>query len=375
MEKDSNKEKVRSSRFSRFVGIFVRIVAVVSFLVYALSILAFYMSPAVIGPLSILGLFYWPALILYLVSAIFLILRKEWKWLLIYSLGLFLSVGNITSLFSFGIGVNTSANASFSIYTNNVHLLGYYDGKDSKVNREKYLQNIFNSNADIICLQECYWKEGSGSFFFWKNEEKLSGYNVCERATHTLSDGSHFGVILMTKFPIRFQGTVPFENDVNNFAIYADIETPNGMIRVYSVHLQSFRLKERHLKLFDEEIGVGEIQNNSKPLFVQLYRATLKRSKQVERLSKSIEESPYPVFVCGDFNDVPSSNSYFRLTRALQDAFLASNDGVGATYNGPFPGMRIDYILHDEKFGVNTFEKIEIPFGDHDALFAEFGLK
>ncbi len=369
------EEEKKKRSWSKIVKFSFRFFSFCVILVYVISILAFYFPPSKLGPLSILGLFYWPILVLLLFSVLILLLRREWKWLIMHFLVFLASLGNISSFFSFGLGKEDGLNKKISIYTHNVHLMGYYDGKSSEKNRDIVLSAIGSKNPDIICLQECYWNDEENSFFHWSQELSLREYHACERVTHTLSDGSHFGVVILSKFPIRFKGTVPFDNDVNNFAVYADIETTAGMVRVFSVHFQSFRLKERDLKLFDENIAVDEIQNNSLPLLVQLYRANLKREKQVDRLVRSMEDCDYPIIVCGDFNDSPSSHAYYTLTSKLDDVFNKSNLGVGATYNGPLPGMRIDYILSDKKFGVESCEKIEINSSDHDALFAIIGLK
>ncbi len=368
-------EDEKKKSWSKIVKFIFRFFSFCVILVYVTSILAFYFPASKLGPLSILGLFYWPILVLFLFSVLILLLRREWRWLLIHLLVFLASLGNISSFFSFGLSKEEGLSKKISIYTHNVHLMGYYDGKSNEKNKEIVLNSIANKNPDVICLQECYWNDEEFSFFHWNQEPRLKEYNACERVTHTLSDGSHFGVVILSKFPIKFKGTVPFDNDVNNFAVYADLETPLGIVRVFSVHFQSFRLKERDLKLFDEDIAVDEIQNNSLPLLVQLYRANLKREKQVGRLMRSMEECEYPILVCGDFNDSPSSNAYYTLTRKLNDVFNKSNFGVGATYNGPLPGMRIDYILCDQKFGVESCERIEVNSSDHDALFATIGLK
>jgi endonuclease/exonuclease/phosphatase family metal-dependent hydrolase len=365
----------KKSFWSRVIKFSIRFFSFCILMLYLASIVAFYLPPSSVGPLSVLALFYWPLLLLFLFSVLLLLLRREWKWLALHALIFLASIGNVSSLFSFGIGKEEGLKKYISVYTQNVHLMGYYDGKLSEKNKEIILSSIESKNPDVICLQECYWNEQENSFFHWGQDVRLKDYFPCERVTHTLSDGSHFGVVILSKFPIRFKGTVPFENDVNNFAVYADVDTPLGLVRFYSVHFQSFRLKDSELKLFDENLAVDEIQNNSLPLLVQLYRANLKREKQVDRLMQSMNDCQYPVVLCGDFNDSPSSNTYYKLTRHLNDSYSEANIGVGATYNGPLPGMRIDYILHDERLAVSTCEKLEVNSSDHDALLAIVGLK
>jgi endonuclease/exonuclease/phosphatase family metal-dependent hydrolase len=78
-----------------------------------------------------------------------------------------------------------------------------------------------------------------------------------------------------------------------------------------------------------------------------------------------IEQSPYPVIICGDFNDTPSSYTYHQLSEGLIDAFKESGNGIGHTYGGALPSFRIDYILHDERFKSTRFNTIRSKFSDH----------
>ena len=360
---------------SKIIKYGFRIYASCIFLLYFSALVAYYFPSSYTGPLSIASLFYWPILVLFSISMVVFLFLREWKWLIAHGILFLMSLGSFSSFFSFGLGASASLKNEITIYTHNVHLMGYYDGKLSYQNKERIMREIDQRKPDVICLQECFWNEEENSFFHWSQEPRLKAYSACERVTHKLSDNSHFGVVILSKYPIKYKGTIPFDNDVNNFAVYADLDTPNGILRVYSVHLQSFRLKEKELKMFDENLDVDEIQINSKPLLVQLYRSNLKREKQVDRLTKSIAESPYPVVVCGDFNDCPNSNTYYRMTKDLNDAYVLSNFGIGATYNGLLLGMRIDYCLTDKRLQVKSCERIEVNSSDHDALFATVGVQ
>ena len=152
------------------------------------------------------------------------------------------------------------------------------------------------------------------------------------------------------------RGQVPFENEVNNFCIYVDVLVGIDTIRIYNAHLQSFRLKKKSLELFDEKIDMNEIQNESKPLLVQLYRSSLKRSKQVDVLAAHIESCRFKVILAGDFNDTPISYTYNRLTRILTDGFKEGGSGIGTTYKGPLFGLRIDYIMHSKGLSVRNYK-------------------
>jgi endonuclease/exonuclease/phosphatase family metal-dependent hydrolase len=98
--------------------------------------------------------------------------------------------------------------------------------------------------------------------------------------------------------------------------------------------------------------------------------ALKKRAKQVEIVTNHILNSPYPVIVCGDFNDSPISYNYRQMRRNLNDAFIEAGAGVGHTYKGFFPSFRIDYILYNQEFKATSYSSPRIVFSDHYPVVA-----
>ena len=91
----------------------------------------------------------------------------------------------------------------------------------------------------------------------------------------------------------------------------------------------------------------------------RLKRAFIKRAGQAESIAAHIASSPYPVIVCGDFNDAPVSYSYKTISSGLQDAYIESGTGFGKSFSNPFPIPRIDYILHSPTFNAWEFEVLK----------------
>ena len=104
----------------------------------------------------------------------------------------------------------------------------------------------------------------------------------------------------------------------------------------------------------------------------RLLKAAISRTEQSDRIAQEITESPYPIILCGDFNDTPVSYAYHTLSAELEDAFIDKGTGIGNTYIGAFPSFRIDYILHSESLETAAFRVLPEKYSDHHAVVAEF---
>ncbi len=98
-------------------------------------------------------------------------------------------------------------------------------------------------------------------------------------------------------------------------------------------------------------------------------------------LPDKIKQSPFPVLLCGDMNDVPNSYAYRTLRGNRKDAFLEKGFGIGKTYTsatsrflGKLPTLRIDYIFADPGIETTQFTQVNKKLSDHQALIADFKL-
>ena len=83
---------------------------------------------------------------------------------------------------------------------------------------------------------------------------------------------------------------------------------------------------------------------------------------------KKYETIPYPIIVCGDFNDTPVSYTYNKIKGNLMDSFTISGVGIGDSYV-KIPMFRIDYIMYDKNSTVIIIHNQEKIF-----LFMQFKL-
>src|SRR5690606_3320508 len=95
------------------------------------------------------------------------------------------------------------------------------------------------------------------------------------------------------------------------------------------------------------------------------------RASQVKILSEHIQNSPYPVILAGDFNDVPYSYTYFTLRSILRNAFEEAGRGFGFTYNQVLFFLRIDNIFFGEGLEAKVFKTHrEVDYSDHYPISA-----
>ena len=107
-----------------------------------------------------------------------------------------------------------------------------------------------------------------------------------------------------------------------------------------------------------------------KTMFGRYGRSNKVRTEQATDILAAMQQSPHPVILGGDFNDVPTSYLYQQFRQQVQDAHLEGTWGLGTTYESLLPGLRIDYVMPDYSFHVHDFERIPCPFSDHHAVRA-----
>jgi endonuclease/exonuclease/phosphatase family metal-dependent hydrolase len=149
--------------------------------------------------------------------------------------------------------------------------------------------------------------------------------------------------------------------------IHADIDVNGQTIRVFATHLESLRFDEQDYEAM-QTFSKGEKKVNVLKKFQLAYWY---RGEQAQLVKSELDKSPYPLILCGDFNDVPNSYTYSTIRGTRNDAFLAAGFGIGRTFASLSPTLRIDYIFSDTYFKVGQFKKTKIPWSDHYPLVAD----
>lgn len=332
-----------------------------------LSYLCTQIPPSSLGYLTLLGLAY-PVLLLLNILFPFIWFFRRKRFMILSLIAIAIGYNHFTDFINFSLGKEASEIDSdrVEVMTFNVHLFGLYDGEENIKKRNKIFDLLKGESPDILCFQEFFHSDRVG-YFVTRDSliEFLPTKYYHERYTHANNGRNYFGVALFSKYPIINRGFIPFENDVNNFCIYADLKCNGDTIRVYNAHLQSIRFKPEDYAFVDENKNKEELKTGTLRIAGRLKRAFEKRQEQVDKVAASIEACKYPIVLCGDFNDPPTSYTYETFTDLLIDSFKECGSGIGNTYNGVFPSYRIDYVLHSKEWKAVDYRTVKADLSDH----------
>jgi endonuclease/exonuclease/phosphatase (EEP) superfamily protein YafD len=143
------------------------------------------------------------------------------------------------------------------------------------------------------------------------------------------------------------------------------------------VHLQSNHFKEQDYKfLANPDSGDRAVMlHGAKHLMKRIRRAVKKRSDQTDELALHIASCPYPVILCGDFNEPSFTYTYQVISKMLDDAFVTKGKGFGITYD-QFPLiLRLDYIFYNrDRFLIHSYHTRQKKLSDHYPITTRFSI-
>jgi endonuclease/exonuclease/phosphatase family metal-dependent hydrolase len=341
------------------------------------SLLSHKISPNKLIIFAFLGLAY-PILLYINLFFIFLwtILRK--RLFLISLIAILLGFNMIQRYFQWNWSrTKTPENTeTFTILSFNVQSFGAFFQHQSLNYMDSLTQFTAHIQPDILCFQEYYndSKMEEDIEQYIKRSLELPNAHINYHLTRGNRHG--FGLATFTNFPIIDTGRIANANyleelPTTNYAIYTDIEIFQNIIRVYNVHLESIRISSEDGIFTSIYAGDADaFKQESKRLFHKFREAFRFRAIQIQPIREHIDASPYPVIVCGDFNDTPASWAYSVMSKNLNDAFVKAGRGTGKTYNGRYPSFRIDYIFLDKNMNVHFFDTPYCEFSDHFPVYA-----
>lgn len=243
--------------------------------------------------------------------------------------------------------------------------------------RLKMMSLLKDQNADILCLQEFYHSSDPVYYDNLNHVMEELGYPYYCYAWDEDGGNQWVGQAIFSRHPILDSGLVRYPRPgVPETLLFADVKVASDTIRFYTTHLQSVQFRKKDFEAVEEiKNREDSLLENSRNIFSKLKRGVVFRARQADIVKELVGNSPYPYIFTGDFNDVPNSYAYFTIRDRMQDAFLAQGFGIGQTYSGLVPTLRIDYIFATPEFQVQQFNRIVKNYSDHYLLVADLKLQ
>lgn len=326
-----------------------------------------YIPPSHSILIPIIGLFLPILLLLNIPIIIYWGFQKKY-WLLLPILAIGSNWGYINSIYQIQFDKKKvpSDYSNIKIATYNVFGFGKEADGHSCKNIAGYMAK---ANVDIICFQEF---EGNETFTVDSIKKTFSKWKysiITPDSLHLLP------LAIFSKYPINDSKLLTYPNSKNS-SIWGEISIEGKQIRVFNNHLQTTNISEIRKKIIREQ---KENSLSTKDIIYEVLRSirenSLKREIQAKAIHKVIEESPYPILLCGDFNSIPSSYIYRTVKGQLEDGFKTSGSGYAYSYRYYKRMLRIDYIFHSHDIQGIHYHSPSLDFSDHNPVIMEVGIK
>ena len=340
-----------------------------------LSYLAFLSDPAKNTWIALAGLLYPAILFLNLVLFLIWFFKKNIYFLptlIIIILGMYHHSRFIQ--LNPKISSNISYKDKLKVMSFNVRLFDLYNWQKNEEIKSKIIALIKDQKPDIVCLQE-YFYDNNKKFITRENIlEELSFKYYHESFSSESNVNSMFGLATFSKYPIINKEKIEFKDEKSNHCMWSDIVFKKDTLRVFNAHLGSIRFNYSDYKIIGGKgYPIWSYQKVPEQNIVDKLKIGFRnRSIQLKKLIPAIKDSPFKKIICCDLNDTPISYAYNEFDRLYVDAFTKSGFGIGGTYIGKIPFLRIDYIWHDKTLESFNFQTHQELLSDHKAISAEF---
>ncbi|MFZ1750543.1 MAG: endonuclease/exonuclease/phosphatase family protein [Saprospiraceae bacterium] len=328
------------------------VVVVATFLAY----LAPNVNPEFTWIISFFGLFY-PLLLLSNILFIFFWIFKKLKYIWPSLICIMIGWPQLKGFIAFNSPKLESTQPSISVMTYNISNASFgYDKNKKKREAKKeafigFLEQF--SDVDIFCIQEV------GDYAYDILKKTFPKHHLYYKEK---------GAVILSKYTFIKKGEIDFGTKTNS-CLWADVLINEDTVRIYSFHLQSNQISRDAEKLANQtDIDQTQSWYDIKGILRKFRNKHLHRSHQAETIKEHVEKCSHKTILAGDLNDPPQSYTYHVMSSLGQDAFRERGLGIGTTYAGKIPLLRIDYIFADNTLEVAEFKIIKDRFSDHFAV-------
>ena len=368
--------------FRRFTKGFFIICNVVIAIFFLLGCYASYFNVTTFwffGLLTLASLYFFLLLILFIVFWLF----ANFKYILISLIAFAIAWKPLAQIIKFKQGEDFKVAKlpnSIRVMSWNVEHFDILEHKTHPERKQEMLDLINKYSPDVACFQEMVGGDFDSTAINFvpriAKQLKYQYYYYSYDKRDDFDSKHHYGIITFSRFPIIQKYTYsPPELNYNSIFQSIDIAANSDTFRVFNIHLQSLKFSDISRQYIDDPTLKGRVDiEKSKNIISKFKTGFAKRKLQSETVKKSMNESPYKVILCGDFNDVPNSYAYNTIGKGLKNAYAEKGSGIGRTFSSISPTLRIDNIFVDDKLIVEQFVRIKKKLSDHFPILADITL-
>lgn len=295
----------------------------------------------------------------------------RWKcWLFIPVLAIAGSWSYLDAIYQFGSKQSaTHAGKTLTVATYNVDS---FQDEGMGYSCKSIARYMKEQQVDVVCMQEF----GTNKFFTLDSVKHAFAawpYVYIPSAEKDLLQ-----LALFSKYPLADSALITYGNS-NNCSLWCDIEVHGKRIRIFNNHLQTTNVSQNRRRLEKEmakdELGGDLTEQAALRLVDAMHQNFVIRARQADTLRTYIEQSPYPLLVCGDLNSVPSSYTYHKVKgENLLDGFQTCGKGYMYTYRYLKRVLRIDYIFHSKELKGLKYYSPDMDYSDHNPVLMQVEL-
>lgn len=364
------KERNKRGFFGRLIVFLLTVLALIGLVAMALSVMSSYLDPLKFIWTAYFGLAFW-AIFFYnlIVLTLLLLLWSKKAWIAVVTM--LIAIPGVYKSFSTG---KAQEGGELRIMSYNVlNFNDYYEeGKSREEVAQQVADIVMENHPDVLCIQEFTQFKSSRS-------ECISNYGELMQLPYQYyHTKQHFGGnVIFSKYPLTPLDPDESMGEEKEYGPVVKVDAgEKGVFYVICVHLTSFQLTHEEITVFSDKSNSKEdVKSKSKSILVKLKNAYEKRSQEVSKMLEDVPHDGRAIVLCGDFNDTPLSYTYHQIKRAgFTDGFVKAGWGIGRTYAGKLPLLRIDYVWGNEQIKPMAFKRLKVRGSDHFPVIMDFNV-
>lgn len=311
---------------------------------------------------ALFGLAFWPLFFADMFVIAVLLISRSYRAVIFMLLSAAVLVPGLLRSYSFSSRARDDD--ALKILSYNVANFRDLDKKtrDREIVKEELCEMVSVEKPDIVCIQEAGLRNDA------------SARSLAEKIgmRYYYLDVSSSNAVF-SKYEIDIAATN--NTRLNNSGFTTIINTKhNGRFALVVLHLTSFNITSQEIDYMngDRQDTIDD-KSVAKGILKKLYDGFRKRGEEMNHVVNNLPKDDIPCIVCGDFNETPLSNTYTRMRNAgFKDSFIEVGKGLGVTYRGRIPLLRIDYIWHNDLIVPSRFDVVKHKNSDHNPVVMSF---